>query len=40
MSVEIAGVEQPAILGNHALYYQLPPGVTESDIQQVTATWT
>ena len=39
VSVEIAGIEHPAILGNHALYYHLPPGVHDSDIQQVTATW-
>jgi hypothetical protein len=40
MSVEVDGVEQPAILGNHAFYYHLPPGVHDSDLQQVTATWT
>lgn len=39
VSVEIAGVEQPAILGNHAFYYHLPSGVHDSDIEQVTATW-
>ncbi len=39
VSVEVAGVEQPAILENNALYYQLPPGVHDSDIQQVTASW-
>ncbi len=39
VSVEVAGVEQPAILENNAVYYQLPPGVHDSDIQQVTATW-
>ena len=31
--------QQPAILENNAIYYQLPPGVHDSDIQQVTATW-
>jgi hypothetical protein len=39
VSVNVAGVEQPAILGNHAFYYHLPPGIHESDVQQVTATW-
>jgi hypothetical protein len=39
VSVVIAGVAQPAILENHALYYQLPPGVHDSDLEQVTATW-
>jgi hypothetical protein len=39
MSVEIDGVEYPAILRNHAFYYHLPAGVQESDLQQVTATW-
>ena len=39
VSVEFAGVEHPAILGNHAFYYHLPPGVHDSDIQRVTATW-
>lgn len=39
VTVEIAGVEQPAVLEHNALYYQLPPGVHDSDIQQVTATW-
>lgn len=39
MSVVIAGVAQPALLENHALYYHLPPDVHESDIQQVRATW-
>lgn len=39
VSVEIAGVEHPAILENHALYYQLPPGVHESEIQQIVAIW-
>jgi hypothetical protein len=39
VSVEVAGVEQLAVLQNNALYYQLPPSVHDSDIQQVTATW-
>jgi hypothetical protein len=39
VSVEIAGVDYPAVLGNHALYYHLPPGVHESDLQRITATW-
>jgi hypothetical protein len=39
VGVEVLGSEQPAILENHALYYQLPAGVHESDIQRVTATW-
>jgi hypothetical protein len=39
VSVEIEGVEHPAILENDALYYQLPPGVHESDVEQVVATW-
>ena len=39
LSVEIGDLEHPAILENNALYYALPPGVHESDIQQITATW-
>jgi hypothetical protein len=39
MKLEIASVEHPAILGNHAFYYHLPPGIYESDLQSVTATW-
>jgi hypothetical protein len=39
INLEIAGVEHPAILGNHAFYYHLPPGVHSSDLQQLTATW-
>lgn len=39
ISVEIAGVEHPAILKNNALFYQLPASIQESDIQQITATW-
>lgn len=39
MDIEIAGVEHPMILGNHAFYYHLPPSVHESDLQQLTATW-
>ena len=38
-SIEIAGSDYPMILENDALYYQLPPGVHASDLQQVTATW-
>jgi hypothetical protein len=39
MDIEIAGVEHPMILGNHAFYYHLPPSAHESDLQQLTATW-
>ncbi len=39
LSVEIGDLEHPAILENNALYYALPPGVHESDIQQISATW-
>lgn len=39
VSVEIAGINHPATLGNHALYYHLPPGVHQSDIQMVSAIW-
>lgn len=37
--VEIGGVEHPMILENNALYYQVPPGERDSDIQQLVATW-
>lgn len=39
MSVVIGGVAHPAILGNHAFYYHLPPGIHESDIQEIVAVW-
>lgn len=39
INIEIAGVEYPATLGNHAFYYHLPPGIHDSDLQQITATW-
>jgi hypothetical protein len=39
VSVDVSGAEQPAILENHSLYYQLPAGVHESDVQQIVATW-
>lgn len=39
VSVEIGGSAHPAILGNHAIYYHLPPGIQDADIQKVIATW-
>ena len=39
VNVEVAGIEEPAILGNHAFYYHPPPGVHDSDLQRLTATW-
>jgi len=39
VSVLIADEDHAMILQNNALYYQLPPSLHESDIQQVVATW-
>lgn len=39
VGVVVAGVQHAATLQNNAFYYQLPAGVSESDIDQVVATW-
>ena len=39
VSVVIGGVPHATILENHALYYQLPPGAHQSEIQRIGATW-
>lgn len=39
VDVVIAGSAHSATFKNNAFYYQLPQGVSSSDIQQVVATW-
>jgi hypothetical protein len=39
VDVEIGGVDHPATVDNNGFYYRLPDGVSDSQIQQVIATW-
>lgn len=39
VTVEIGGVEHPAILQNNGFYYELPDGVSDNQVQQLFATW-